>query len=215
MSIVCDACGDLIGEDCECMVCDSDCIAADGKGETGREFTFSPTIDPDPDNLASCGASGLLAELPSHILTPPGCQVYHSLNQSVTNDVDLEVAFNSERYDNDSMHDNVTDNDRVIFNTAGVYVVTFNGSFAANAAGDRKAAIYKNGSTQIGHVARVAASASFATGLSLTIVEAFQEDDVIRVRVRQDSGGALNLVATRYSPILAVRFLRTLPEELL
>lgn len=213
MPTFCPECGGTIIEDCETRVCDSDCITVAGKGDLNREYVFSPNFDPDDDNIASCSGAGLLAKLPDHILNPPRCQVYNSANQSASNDVDLLVAFNSERYDTDSMHDTVIDNERVFFNTAGIYVVTFNGTFAANAAGDRKAAIYKNGVEQIGHRALTPASASFTTGLSLTIQEAFEVGDNIRVRVRQDSGGALNLLTTRYSPILSVKFLRELPPE--
>lgn len=214
MPAICDHCGDIIIEDCECAVCDSDCISVDGKGDVDRPFTFEPILDPDEDNIAECDDynAGFGAYLPTWISNPPRCNIYASGNQSNLNDTDLVMAFNTERYDTDSMHDTVTDNDLVVFNTAGIYLIEFRAAFAANATGERKASIYKNGVQQIGHAAKKAASASFETGVSVVIQEAFEVDDTIRARTRQDSGGALNVLATRYSPILSVLFLRPLPS---
>lgn len=214
MATVCDHCGEGIIEDCECAVCDSDCITSDGKGDSLRPFTFAPKFDEDPDNIAQCDYSaGFGAYLPTYITDPPRCNVYHSANQSNPNDTDLVIAFNSERYDSDGMHDLAVNNHRVTFNTAGLYVLTFNCAFAANATGDRTARIFKNGSQLIGRSARKAASASFETGISVVTQAAFVAGDTIRIRTRQDSGGALNVLATRYSPILTATFLRPIPTS--
>lgn len=213
MPSFCEQCGDVI-QDCECRLCDSDCILVDGSGSEDNPFSFTPNLDPDEDNIAECDdySGGFGAYLPTWITNPPRVSVYASANQSNANNTDLVMAFNTERYDTDSMHDTVTDNDLIVFKTAGIYLIEFRAAFTANATGERKASIYKNGVQQIGHAAKKSASASFETGVSVVIQEAFEVGDTIRARTRQDSGIALNVLATRYSPILTATFLRPYPS---
>jgi len=64
------------------------------------------------------------------LANPPACRVYNSANQSIAHNADVVVALNSERYDTDSMHSTVTNNSRITFNTAGLYVVTFSCEWA-------------------------------------------------------------------------------------
>lgn len=207
---VCPECGTII-ENYGCAVCDSTGIGSLGNGEE-TSFSYFAKFDPDEDNVASC-VNGLLAEPPSYILTPPACSITNSAPISTDDDVDKVLTFDTERYDNDSMHSTVTDTDQVFFNTAGLYLVTVDVAWAANATGSRKVSVYKNGIHQVGHAARTSASASFPTGVTCAFVEPFVVGDSIRVRTRQDSGGALNVLSARYSPNLVVKFLRTIPEE--
>jgi len=55
---------------------------------------------------------------------PPACRAYHNTTQTVANVTPTPLALNSERFDTDTMHDTVTNNSRITFNTAGLYVVT-------------------------------------------------------------------------------------------
>lgn len=50
-------------QDCSCVVQGSDCVAVGGTGTLAAPFVPSLVIDPDPNNQASCGASGLNAPL--------------------------------------------------------------------------------------------------------------------------------------------------------
>lgn len=58
---------------------------------------------------------------------PPACRVYHNAAQPLLNNTDVELAFNSERYDTDSMHNTAVLNNRITINTAGLYVISFSG----------------------------------------------------------------------------------------
>ena len=60
------------------------------------------------------------------LFNPPACRVYHNANQALASATDVVLAFNQERYDTDSMHDTVTNNSRITFNTAGLYLVVLN-----------------------------------------------------------------------------------------
>lgn len=194
--------------ECQCSVRSSDCLDVQGSGSATNPFRVEPIFADDDDNMLTEESDGLLLALPSYIASPPRCQAYHSSNQSIGNDEISTVALNSERYDSELMHDAVTNNERITFRTAGLYVVTFVCAFAANATGDRIAVISRNGVETMGGSGRKAASASFETGLSVTVQEFFEEGEFVEAHVKQDAGTSLNLIAARYSPILSVVFRR-------
>lgn len=64
---------------------------------------------------------------------PPAVRVFHNAVQSLTNGVEVPLAFNSERFDTDTMHDNVTNNTRLTIRTPGLYQVNATVEFAAAA----------------------------------------------------------------------------------
>jgi hypothetical protein len=206
-------CGVEIDQDaCQCSLESSDCIEVNGSGNVVG-LQAEPLLDPDTDNLYTKAADGHLVQLPSYITNPDRCQAYHNASVSISNDTGTVVALNSEYFDSNTMHDTTTNNSRITIKTDGIYVCTFSGVFAANATGDRSAVIRKNGNEYLGGQEKKAASASFETGLNVTIQEWLLADEYIEAIVKQDSGGALNLSATRYSPILTVFFKRLPPNE--
>lgn len=208
--MTCPTCAVIDQDACQCAVVDTDCFTVAGSGSADNPLAVTASFDPDPNNLLSCSAAGLLAQLPLALRTPPKCQAYNNANISLADGDGTVVALNSERYDNGAMHDTVTDNSRITFTTAGIYIVTFNCAFAANATGDRSAYIRKNGQDFIA----MSQKHGFATqecGMSVTVHERFEVGEFVEAIAKQDSGGALNLLATRYSPILSVRYRRGLP----
>lgn len=64
---------------------------------------------------------------------PPACKITHSVAQSIADASATTVAFDSEVYDTDSMHDIVTNNSRITINTAGLYLFVFDGNFITGA----------------------------------------------------------------------------------
>lgn len=208
--MACPTCEVIDQDACQCSLIESDCFTIDGSGSETNPFTVSANFDPDTNNLLSCSAAGILAQLPTAILTPPKCQAYNSTNISLATDDGQVVALDSERYDNGAMHSTVTDNSRITFTTAGIYIITFNCAFAANATGDRSAFIRKNGQDFIA-MSQKHAFATQECGMSVTVHEMFEVGEFVEAIAKQDSGGALNLLATRYSPILSVRYRRPLP----
>lgn len=200
----CPECGEVV-LDCQCSLADGPCIQVDGSGNL-VPASFQPVLDPDAKNIYTKEVDGHLVKLPLLIRIPPACQAYNSANQSIPDDDGTPLALNSERYDNGGLHDTVTNNSRITFIDSGVYIVTFQCSWAGNAVGDREAWIRKNGKDHLGKAAKpTLASASLETGHSLIVQEFFEAGEYVEGIVKQDSGGALNILATRYSPILAVR----------
>ena len=78
-----------------------------------------------------------------------GARVYHDANQTVPLDSDLILAFNSERWDTDGIHDPVTNNSRLTCQTAGKYVIAGHAHFELGGVCVRKIKIKLNGSTMI------------------------------------------------------------------
>lgn len=195
---------------CQCSLRSSDCIDIIGSGRTNA-LRADPILDASTDNLMTCTGTGLLVELPVTVRNPPRAQAFHNANQSTTSDAGFVVALNSEYFDTDTMHDTTTLNSRLTVVTAGIYVITASASFAANATGDRSCLIRKNGNEFIGGQEKKPASASFETGLNAVAVEHLLVGEWVEMVVKQDSGVALNLLATRYSPVLTALFRRLPP----
>lgn len=149
-------------------------------------------------NIITSAETLTLSQLP----VVPQCHVYHDASQSLTNDTVTALAFNSEREDTDSMHDTVTNNGRIVFNTAGRYEIKILLSFATNATGIRQCHIKLNGTTYIASITTNAAASGNAR-LVLSCSRRFAATNYIEIEAHQNSGGALNVLSTaEFSPEL-------------
>jgi hypothetical protein len=86
----------------------------------------------------------------SFLANPPACRASHNAGQSVANATLTALALNIEIFDTDTMHDTVTNNSRVTFTTAGLYVIE--GGFEMPNTGDYTviaAMLRLNGATTI------------------------------------------------------------------
>lgn len=209
----CPECGAQEAEGCTCAVADSDCFSITGDGSEEVPFIVEPVIDPDEDNLLSCGeyGEGMLAILPDYILNPPAASVYRSVPTAIANNLATTLDFSSVEYDTDNMHSTVTNPSRITFVTSGIYVVTFVCEWDKNAVGDRSVFIRKNGLTYLGLESKHAGDPDLFVGHSLTIQESFSAGNYIEVQVKQDSGGSLNLIVADVPPKFCATFLRPQP----
>lgn len=129
-----------------------------------------------------------------------GARVYHNASQSINDSTVQTLAFNSERYDTDTIHDNVTNNSRLTCKTAGKYLICFTIAFATNATGDRSINIMLNGTTNIGSSRCKPAAATYTILTGATIYN-LTVNDYVEMTVWQNSGGALNIIGdSAYSP---------------
>lgn len=129
---------------------------------------------------------------------PPCCRVYHNVNQSFNNGTEQTVAFNSERFDTDTMHDNVTNNSRITFNTAGIYLLTATIEFdLATDYTYRAAFLRRNGSELIDEAIsqNSAATNLIIVSLKLSTTWKFNAGDYVEIRAQQNSTAARNIVA--------------------
>jgi hypothetical protein len=133
-----------------------------------------------------------------YLANPPACRVFNSVAQAVANTTPTVATFNSERFDTNSMHDNVTNPTRITFATAGLYIVTYTG--AMTAAADYSLAqawIRKNGATLIAGTNNDPTSNVGEPWLNVTAIYKFAVADYVEAVVQQTNAAAAtrNLLA--------------------
>jgi len=134
------------------------------------------------------------------LANPPACRVTSSGTQSVGDASFLNpVLFDTESYDTDSMHSTSVNTGRITFNTAGVYVVSFNCRFTT--ASDylyTQAQLLLNGAGHIGgSTVQGNSGTSYEPWLTVTAQHKFAAADYCVCSVFQDNSGAAarNLLA--------------------
>ena len=135
----------------------------------------------------------------------PCARVYHNVNQSIPNTTPTFLAFNSENFDNDDIHDNVTNNERLTCKTAGKYLVVGQVQWDTIAGGRRQIGILLNG-TEIAFAesGSVPDAGHKPSQIVATICD-LAVGDYVRLRVYQSSGDALDVVyASSYSPVFSM-----------
>lgn len=119
---------------------------------------------------------------------PPACRVYHSTTQSINDNSETTLVFNSERYDTDSMHSTSVDTSRITFNTAGLYEV--GATVAVAAAGDYSSVFGRlrvNGTNFIDTHVLAPNTATTTPFVKLGTVYKFAAGDYVEVRFYQDN----------------------------
>ncbi len=104
------------------------------------------------------------------------------------------IGFTSEDFDVPAWHSNTTNNTRITPDVAGVYLVTANVEFAANATGDRAIRIGVNGVGTSNMRAQTTTPAPTVNALLSTtaVVLLNGTTDYIEIGAWQSSGGSLN-----------------------
>jgi len=125
-------------------------------------------------------------ELPTDISS----KVTKSADQTIPNSTSTIITWDQEDYDTDGMHDNVTNPSRITIKTAGKYSIMAQFEWASNSTGKRIIDIVKN-SVVSGKANYLASGNSQHT---ISFVDAFAVDDILEVRVFQDSGGNLDFL---------------------
>lgn len=134
----------------------------------------------------------------------PHCLVTRSAgagNQSINSGADTAIQFDEDTSDVHGMHDTVTNNTRVTIKEPGWYEATGCVRWAAGAGALRRIGFVLNGTTSLGY-----SDSGAVTFHSATIPRRkYVTGDYIEMQVRQDTGGALNVVRdSPYSPSLSV-----------
>jgi hypothetical protein len=133
--------------------------------------------------------------------SPPACRVFHDANQSIPDDTETTVEFNSERFDNNTMHDTVTNNSRITFTDAGLYLVGFHGRFETRSTYSTTVPFLRlNGTTYIAD-GTAERNAIVPSSIGVTTLYQFVAADFVEVRVYQNNTAvaARNLLAAAES----------------
>src|SRR5947199_110600 len=97
----------------------------------------------------------------------PAARAKRTTTQSVANGTWTLVLLDGEDFDTDTIHDTVTNTDRLTCKTAGKYLVVANLVFALNSTGERLAYIQKNSEALTGGQNAAAASSAVANAPSV------------------------------------------------
>lgn len=153
-------------------------------------------------------AGGDYIDLSGHIATEPfdahlsnpACRVYHNIDQNVAVGW-VTLAFNSERFDTDAIHDTVTNNSRLTCKIAGIYQISATITFAASAVGNRGLAILYNGATMISLNVQPNSGAADGNAMTASVLYQLAANDYAEAQSYQASGGALAVLSMgNYTP---------------
>jgi hypothetical protein len=129
--------------------------------------------------------------------TAAGTAVYLQTSQTISNNTDTFIGWDTESFDTDGYHDNATNNSRFTVPTgkAGKYLFTGTIQFQGNSTGTRTVAIAKNGATGGSRLAiyEVAPSNATQINLNFSFVANLAVADYLGVYVAQTSGGSLSV----------------------
>jgi hypothetical protein len=165
------------------------------------------------DNAVDTAAVAASAVTVAKLATVPCCRVFHTANQGINTASASPLAFNSEDYDTDTMHSTISNTGRIVFNTAGIYLVTANVRWAQNNTGYRQLIVELNGTADPIDGTNIASTndtvyVTTGTDQSIAFPYRFALNDHIRLAGYQTSGGALNvLYVTPWSPTFTATFL--------
>jgi hypothetical protein len=178
--------------------------SSSGVDNSGNLYTQAGDLD-----IAGDGVIDGTLSVSGRPVRAGGARVYHNANQSIANNTLTALALNQERYDDAAFHDTVTNNSRLTIpaGMGGKYSITGHVDWAANAdANERSVAIRLNGTIYIAFQSVPSInSASVSTRLSVATIYELAATDYVELVVRQQSGGALNLLASvNFSPEFAI-----------
>lgn len=136
---------------------------------------------------------------------PPSVSVRHTANQATVTATYLTLTFDTEIFDTETMHSTGTNPERITIPTGatGRYLVTGTAEFASNATGYREVLLRINGTTSSGRQMMPAVNGA-VTVVEATALLQLSAADYVEMRVRQSSGGALDVVTNSLlSPIFS------------
>jgi hypothetical protein len=127
----------------------------------------------------------------------PRCRLYRSSTQSIADATETAVVWNAESWDNDTLHDLVTNPSRVTIQTShgGVYRVAASVQLQSMTTGFVYLTLWLNGVGSGTLLARstVGVSATFDPGLHVSCDYSFAAGDYVEAAVYQTNGSARNV----------------------
>lgn len=133
------------------------------------------------------------------LFNQPSARVTHNANQSIASATVTALAFNTERWDTDTIHDPVTNNSRLTCKTAGKYLIWANINWDASNGGTFREARFRvsGGSDYALQGAQVAngltGGGTGAANMILTAIVDLAVNDYVELLVRHDVGAPINV----------------------
>jgi hypothetical protein len=131
---------------------------------------------------------------PASGVTFSGCKLYKSVGQTISNATSTVLTWDSETFDVDAYHSNVTNNSRITIPSGktGYFLITVNVRWDINSAGARQVFIQDNAGTQYGAVLQPGIADEYTAQSFTTIIYA-TATSYFEVGVYQSRGGNLAL----------------------
>ncbi len=152
-------------------------------------FQVTPKGSVTAANVVTIDSPGSISSL-----TQPRAGVFNSTTQSINDNTATALTFDSEDFDTQALHSTASATSKLTIPTdgGGVYFVSGQASFAANAIGQRSAIIKKNGTTELCYSNFQNAGVGIAPVIQVHQIVTLAAADYIELFGYQNSGGALN-----------------------
>ncbi len=161
-------------------------------------------VDGTADHVLGWDGSGV-AESQSR----DGARVFNNANISISNSVTTSLTFNSEVWDDNTLHDTSTNPGRLIATDEGRYLICGQVTWTSNATGNRNLSILLNGSATVALEAEKSLASGKSHYATCTITQ-LAATEYAELQVFQDSGGSLTVeVAANRSPMFMMQRLRS------
>jgi len=141
------------------------------------------------DSAEATGLKWAAAAAPAFV----GCSLADTnATQSITNNVQAVITWNTENFDTNGFHSTVSNTGRITIPSgyAGKYLFTSSGFFDSNATGSRRMGMLLNGSNI--RFSQAPATTAGSSGVTITTILNLSVGDYVEVAAFQNSGGALN-----------------------
>jgi hypothetical protein len=138
-----------------------------------------------------------------------GCRVHRTTNLSLLNATLTDVPFTSEAFDTNGFHSNTTDTARITIPTglSGYYYLSANAQFNSSTTGSRLSYFLLNNTTVLSYSELPSTNLASIVGFN-GVPYYLNAGDYVTLRVYQDSGGALDLLATNaYTTWFSIHYL--------
>jgi hypothetical protein len=139
--------------------------------------------------VATAAYANSLKAATDFLANVPTCRVFHNAAQAVPNNTETLLSFNSERFDNDSMHSTSVNTNRITITTAGVYLVSFTG-IMANASDYQEAYAMLRGSGGQSIAFANATRGASAPMFNVSTIYKFAAGNYVEVMVYQKNSAA-------------------------
>ena len=138
-----------------------------------------------------------------------GCRITQAsgTSQTIANNTSTDLTFDSETYDTDGFHDNVTNNARITIpaGKGGKYLINGHMEWTSAASGIRNVYIFKNGTSTIASTTLTAQGSDF--NLEVNTTADLVATDYITLQVYQNSGGNVGAYKRTDLAYLSVTYL--------
>jgi hypothetical protein len=135
--------------------------------------------------------------------TVSACRVRNSGSQSIPNNTSTALTFDTEDYDNDTIHSTISNTSRLTCRTAGKYYVVGAILWAANAVNQRTLQIRSNGSTIRGQTDDIPNASSTHAQQVAGIVDMIVGDYVELVAYQNSGSPVSSTPGSNYAPFFA------------